>query len=56
MNFSGGAFGLTGNLYGDDYDGLYAGLNFALSNAITIRAVGGYFGGVNFKLTTAFRL
>ena len=54
--FSNGGFGLTGNLYGQDYDGIYAGLNFNLSNAITIRAVGGYIGGVNFTLTTAFRL
>ncbi len=54
--FSGGSFGLTDGLYGADYRGIYGGLNFALSNAITIRAVGGYFGGVNFTLTTAFRL
>ena len=54
--FSGGSFGLTGNIYGPDYDGIYGGVNFALSNAITIRAVGGYFSGVNFTLTTAFRL
>jgi hypothetical protein len=54
--FAGGTFGLTSNIYGPDYDGIYGGLNFALSNAITIRAVGGYIGGVNFTLTTAFRL
>ena len=56
FGFVGDTFGLAANLYGPDYDGLYAGLNFALSNAITIRAVGGYLGGVNFTLTTAFRL
>ena len=55
--FSGGAFGLTNALYlTDDFRGIYAGLNFALSNAITIRAVGGYLGGVNFTLTSAFKL
>ena len=56
FGFVGNTFGLAANLYGDDYDGLYAGLNFALSNAITVRAVGGYLGGVRFTLTTAFRL
>lgn len=56
FGFVAGNFGLAANVYGPDYDGIYAGLNFALSNAITIRAVGGYIGGVNFTLTTAFRL
>ena len=56
FGFSGGTFGLAGNVYGPDYDGIYGGLNFALSNAITIRLVGGYFGGFNFTLTSAFRL
>jgi hypothetical protein len=56
LAFAGGTFGLTGGLYGPDYRGLYAGLNFAINQNFGVRLVGGYDSNIFFTLTGSFRL
>jgi hypothetical protein len=53
--YAGGTFGLS-SVYGADYRGVYGGVNFGLSNAITLRGVVGYFNGFTFTVTAAFSL
>ncbi len=53
--FSSGDFALTNNFYGPDYDGIYGGLQYNLSNAFGVRLTGGYFGGAYITLTGILR-
>jgi hypothetical protein len=48
-------FALTNNFYGPDYDGIYGGLQYNLSNAFGVRLTGGYFGGGYITLTGILR-